>query len=610
MSQSAQDILAQALRFHRAGQILQVRDCYNQVLAEHPDHADALNLLGYATHQAGDPHEALRLIRKSIVLNGSRADYHCNLGVVLAGMHQHREAIDAFRAALAIRPDLAEASYNLGVSLHAIEHRDERLDAYRAALAIKPAWAEAWINLGNTLMDLDRFQEALDAFRKAAELNPQMPAAWFNQSNALMKLERFQEGIVAAKQTIALQPVHAKAYNNLGSLYAATKRHNDAIAAFLCAIEQNPNYADAFGNLANAYQATENYPKAIAAARSAISLDPNHAQAHANLAHAFLATHQRQGPGHLPTGHPNRFRVARSPLHPRRHAPRSGRLSRRLGALRMALASKGIPQQPPAVKSPLMERRTHPRQKDSPPDRAGIWRPHPVCPVRPPRCPARSHGLFGNSPRIGSSHGFCARCRKSYSARCAPPETELRCPLLSLPRIFGTTIETIPSKVPYLWFDPKLADKWRDRLGDEKRLKVGLVWTGRPRPEPRRSVPIDQLAPLANVDAVRFISLQYGDAAAQAKNAPAGLVLEDFNSDISDFADTAALMANLDLIITIDTAAAHLAGAGKARLGPPLRSPGLALARIRPGHSLVPDAKTLPPAHRRRLANPDQTIGP
>ncbi len=591
MSQSAQDILAQALRFHRAGQILQARDCYNQVLAEHPDHADALNLLGYATHQAGDPHEALRLIRKSIVLNGSRADYHCNLGVVLAGMHQHREAIDAFRAALAIRPDLAEASYNLGVSLHAIEHRDEALDAYRAALAIKPAWAEAWINLGNTLMDLDRFQEALDAFRKAAELNPQMPAAWFNQSNALMKLERFQEGIVAAKQTIALQPVHAKAYNNLGSLYAATKRHNDAIAAFLCAIEQNPNYADAFGNLANAYQATENYPKAIAAARSAISLDPNHAQAHANLAHAFLATHQRA----------KALDTYRQAIRIDSELPEAHYT---LGVMLLAQGDYLAAWEHYEWRWQVKEFRNSRRPSSLP-----LWNGEPI---QGKKILLQIEQGFGDLIQFAryvplvaqrgatvylETHRELARLMDSVPGvekvippDAPPPETELRCPLLSLPRIFGTTIETIPSKVPYLWFDPKLADKWRDRLGDEKRLKVGLVWTGRPRPEPRRSVPIDQLAPLANVDAVRFISLQYGDAAAQAKNAPAGLVLEDFNSDISDFADTAALMANLDLIITIDTAAAHLAGAWQ---GPPGSSS--AIARIGAGSN---PARPLPGTRR------------
>jgi ADP-heptose:LPS heptosyltransferase len=115
--------------------------------------------------------------------------------------------------------------------------------------------------------------------------------------------------------------------------------------------------------------------------------------------------------------------------------------------------------------------------------------------------------------------------------------------------------------VPYLWFNPGLADKWAERLGNEKRLKVGLVWNGRPRPEPRRSVPFEELLPLGEVRGVIFVSLQFGEAAAQARNAPAEMEILDGTSEISDFADTAALMANLDLVVTIDSAAAHLAGA-------------------------------------------------
>lgn len=149
------------------------------------------------------------------------------------------------------------------------------------------------------------------------------------------------------------------------------------------------------------------------------------------------------------------------------------------------------------------------------------------------------------------------------------PVTELHCPLLSLPRAFGTGLETVPNTVPYLSADPGEVDRWRARLPADGRLTVGLVWSGDPRPhnpkanavDRRRSLTLADLSPLAAVDGVAFISLQKGAAARQAQDPPAGMNLIDLMDDVTDFADTAALVACLDLVVTVDTSVAHLAAA-------------------------------------------------
>jgi len=142
------------------------------------------------------------------------------------------------------------------------------------------------------------------------------------------------------------------------------------------------------------------------------------------------------------------------------------------------------------------------------------------------------------------------------------PRFDVQCPLISLPRLFDTTLDTIPAAVPYLHPDPALKEEWGKRFdGHEASLKVGLCWAGAARPDPKRSMPLSLLAPLAQVRNVRFFSLQKGDAAAQAAAPPQGLTLTDWTDDLHDFADTAALVAHLDLIVTVDTSVAHLAGA-------------------------------------------------
>jgi len=144
------------------------------------------------------------------------------------------------------------------------------------------------------------------------------------------------------------------------------------------------------------------------------------------------------------------------------------------------------------------------------------------------------------------------------------PAFDLHCPLLSLPLIFGTTLENIPQTVPYLHADAQDVKKWRERLDEHSpHLKMGLVWAGSPtnKNDRSRSIKLQSLAPLGQVPGVRLLSLQKGAAAAEAKTPPMGMELVDYTQELTDFADTAALIANLDLLISVDTAVVHLAGA-------------------------------------------------
>jgi hypothetical protein len=150
-----------------------------------------------------------------------------------------------------------------------------------------------------------------------------------------------------------------------------------------------------------------------------------------------------------------------------------------------------------------------------------------------------------------------------------PPPFDLHCPLMSLPLACGTLVETIPATVPYLRADPAAAARWRERLRPLPGLRVGLVWGGNPRPgdpganavDRRRSIGLARLAPLTGIPGVSFVSLQKGAAAALAAAPPAGMALHDWTDELTDFADTAALVAALDLVISVDTSVVHLAGA-------------------------------------------------
>jgi len=143
------------------------------------------------------------------------------------------------------------------------------------------------------------------------------------------------------------------------------------------------------------------------------------------------------------------------------------------------------------------------------------------------------------------------------------PDFDVHCPLLSLPHIFNTTLDSVPNKVPYIYPDADLQARWRTKVDPTARFRIGLNWAGSPVPlsNRKRTVGIDALAPLAKLRGAEFYSLQKGDAAAEAKSPPNGMKLVDFSNELKDFADTAALMWCLDLVITCDTSVAHCAGA-------------------------------------------------
>jgi hypothetical protein len=143
-----------------------------------------------------------------------------------------------------------------------------------------------------------------------------------------------------------------------------------------------------------------------------------------------------------------------------------------------------------------------------------------------------------------------------------PPDFDLHVPLLSLPRLFGTTLETVPAEVPYLSVDTARLEKWSQRLAPVRGQKrIGLIWAGNAKPDAGRTCPLEHLAPLAKIPGLAFVSLQSRENPRGDDAPPPGMELVDVSSEIKDFADTAAAMMNLDLIITIDTASAHLAGA-------------------------------------------------
>ncbi len=455
--------------------------------------------------------------------------------------HQNRlpEAIDCYRRALALAPSLAEAHYNLGNILLDQKRFAAAIESFDAALAARPGFAAAHFNRGASLLDMQRFAEAESCFRQAVALAPEMTAGHYNLGFSLQKQARWTEAIDCFRRAVALDGQFANAWNNLGtSLLEAGRRQGrnencqEAEECFRKALACDPASAVACNNLGKLHQDRREIASAIDWYREALSRQPDYALAHFNL-----ATAQLLGGSYKEGWRAYEWRFEREDwrsIYPRRiNLPRwDGRPFR--GRTLWVHTEQGLG-------DVLQFVRYLPRVK----------------------------GLGGTVvfeardtfTRLFS--GLAGVDRLAAMSPDAQPETEadLYIPLLSLPGIFGTGIGSIPAAVPYLAADPALKRQWAERLAGEE-LRIGLVWAGSG-VDPRRSLPLAWFTPLTRIAGTRWYGLQKGPAADQAlaKGLPPEMALTLIGPEFEDFCDTAAAVTTLDLVISIDTSVAHLAGA-------------------------------------------------
>lgn len=568
------DKLRQANALHQTGQLYGARAIYEEILRIQPRHFDALHLLGVVAAQTQDPRRAVKLIDKAIRIDPSNASAHCNKGTALQALKQWDAALACYGRAIALRPDYATAHCNQGIVLGELKRFTTALASYDRAIAVNPDLAEAYSNRGNVLAELGRPDEALESYGRAIAIHSDYAEAWFNQGNLLKKLGRFADALASYDRAIAIRPRYAEAHANRGGVLCELKEWDAAVTGYDRAIALKVDYAEAHYNRGNVLNDAGQLGEALASYDRAIAARSDYAEAHANR----------------------------------------GLLLKQLQRHDEALASFG---RAIAIKRDLAEAHFN---------RATLWlltgdfergwRDYEWRWAVEPRQDRRAFAqplwlgaeslvdktiLLHSEQGLGDTLQFCryAKSVADLGARVvlevpaalttlmaglegvthlvtrgeALPAFDYHCPLMSLPLAFNTTLSTIPARAPYLKSPRDKVLYWRDRLGERRKARVGLVWSGGFRAdEPehwslnaRRNVPLAKLAALRHPQ-VEFYSLQKGQRAESelaelAANGWEGPQLVDFTAELNDFSDTASLMENLDLVISIDSAAAHLAGA-------------------------------------------------
>ena len=288
-SVTVQQAFELAIQHHQAGRLAEAEGIYRQILAAHPEHADALHLLGVIAHQVGRNDVAVSLIQQAISLTPNIAAFHSNLGEAHREMGQLEEAIAAYRRALELKPDYVEAHNNLGTALTAQGRLDEAITEYRRTLELKPDYADAHYNLGNVLRKTGQIDDAIAEYRAALQLKPDHAAADSNMGIALADKGDIIQAIAAYRRAIQSKPDYADAHNNLGAALTEQGQLDEAIAACRSALALKPDFAEALSNLGNALRDEGRIEEAVAAYRSALALKPGCADVHSNLLSGLFA---------------------------------------------------------------------------------------------------------------------------------------------------------------------------------------------------------------------------------------------------------------------------------------------------------------------------------
>ena len=611
------EALTIALEHHQGGRLQAAEQIYLQILQVEPNHPDALHLLGLLACTVGKPEIGIEYVRRALELNPGNADAHYNLGTALKQQGKLDEAATCLRKALALKADYAEAHFNLGIVLWNQGNLGEAIACYRRTLALKPDYDEAHNNLGNALREQGNVDEAVACYRRALALKPDHAEMHINLGLALREQGKLEEAIDCCHRALQLKPDYAEAHNSLGVVLKEQGNLEDAVACYGRALALKPDYAAAHNNLGIAFSDQGNWNEARACYRRALALEPDFAEAHNNLG-LVLGDQEKV----VEAVACYRRALALKPDYADAHnnlavaLNNQGNLHEARACFRRALALKPdyaaahwnqsiltllsgdfergwaeyewrwkINRQPFQRRNfskplwdglPLAGRTILLHAEQGLGDTIQFVRYLPLVKER------GGTVLFECQPALIPLLGARLGTDQLIPMGAPLPPFDVQAPLLSLPGIIGTTLATIPAKIPYLHAEPGLVEYWRKELAPLGGFKIGIAWQGNPKhiSDSYRSFPLTQFATLARVEGVRLVSLQKGPGTEQLQSCvrridnPSHMsqVSSSENEspifDLSDrldrdgvFLDTAAIMMNLDLVVTVDSAVAHLAGA-------------------------------------------------
>jgi tetratricopeptide (TPR) repeat protein len=524
-------VIQQALDFHRQGRLAQAEPLYTDILAVRPDYFEALHMLALIKLERGELAVALGLMSAALQARPKSPEVLVNYGLVLNGLGRNEEALAAFDRVLSIKRRSVEAHNNRGAVLEKLGRDEEALKSFECVLAIKSNHADSLYNKGSVLRKLGRHDEALKYLERALAIKPNYARAHNNRGLALEGLSRNEEAIASYDRALAIDSNFGEAINNRANALQKLGRHAEAVVCYDCALAIDPAHAEVLNNRGSALAALGRHSEALVSCCKATTIKPNYANAQWNEALHRLRLGDFSGGWEK---YEWRWRRAEG-LRKRRNfsQPRWLGEGAIAGKTILLYAEQGFGDTIQFARyAKLLVKQG-----------ASV-----ILEVQP--------ALKSLLAPIGDGIRLVA-----YGEEL--PDFDLQCPLLSLPLAFRTDLATIPADIPYITVPGDRIEQWDARLPPRRGRRVGIVWSGNSThaDDHNRSITLARMVPILNVPDIQFISLQKGLRDADAQTLAADSRLIDLAQHFADFDDTAAAIAALDLVISVDTSVAHLAGA-------------------------------------------------
>lgn len=530
MSGSFESIAKEPVQSEKDKLELAAKNC-RSMLEINPKDTHCLHVLALIEVQLGHCLHAIQSIEKSLEIDPNNVNVLCNYGVMLAEQKRYEEAAEALGKAIKLEPNNIEAHYHYGNILFEQSKLNEAMKCYLLVLSIQPNHIYALNNLGNVYKIFENYEEAILCYQRILALQPSFPLALNNLGLTLTAVGNFEQAMDCFQKALSLQPNYTEVLNNIGVILRLEGKFEASCLWYRQALTLRPDYEEAWNNLGNALKDKGDLDGAIEAYECALRLS-NTAEKRHNLAMAHLTKGNFDLGWHL---YEARWQTKQLAFTLRNFSQPMWQGDDGHGRVLMIHAEQGLGDSLQFCRYVSL---------------AADLGFRIVLEVQP-ALSKLMHSLRGVESVVPRGEML--------------PDFDVHCPMLSMPFLFQTRLETIPATVPYLSPDERARDKWRQHFVDaSEELKVGIVWSGNPRLhsldsaaiDRRRSIPFELLEVLFNIPHVKFFSLQKG-----ASRVDAHPQLIDYMDQCDDFLDTAALIENLDLVISVDTSVAHLAGA-------------------------------------------------
>ncbi len=520
---SAEDSLKIAWEHHQAGRLLEAENLYRQIVAAQPESANVLCLLGIAVRQQGKVAEAIDFYDRAIAQNPDFVEAHLNKAQVLLDVGEYQRAIVSYEQVITIQSNSVLANNNLGWIKQQLGEIDSAILYYQTALKLDPNLLETAHNLAILFTQKNQSNDAVACYLHALQINPKLTYSLLGLGRILQQQGKLAEAFNCYQQAVEIEPNNPDVHNNIGAFYHEQGNTKAAISHYRQALNLKPDFVDAINNLAHALVDLGEFQEAFTYHNRALELQPDNATAHLELALTLLLF------GDFKRGFAEyewRWRTAQ--LSPREFVQPVWDGSDLNGKTILLHVEQGFG------------------------DSIQFIRYVPILHSRGAKvmvaCYQELMRLFATVAGIE----YLSVCFEGL------PEFDVHAPLMSLPGIVGTTLETIPANVPYL--APPAECKFA--LSSDAKLKVGIVWAGSPkrRKDNQRSCNLTDFIQFLHIPEIAFYSLQKNLSECDRTLLNQHLV-PDLSPHLNDFADTASAISQLDLVISVDTSVAHLAGA-------------------------------------------------